>query len=148
MKICSLKLGVVCELREFSFCSLNFWKNHQIWMIFRNVQNENSQNAHVASPVDTKTMRKSTELIESFIFCRRSPLNSQNLQQESSGKIGKFQEKSPNIMKIKIFRENHGFSRFSSQAAQTWYPASRSSSVCRVSPLRLRKRSETTPDDL
>ena len=79
------------------------------------------------SPPDTKRPRESTGLIESFIFCRRSPLNSQNSQQESSVELGKFQKKTPNIMKIKVFRENHGFSRFWSQAAQTWYPASRSS---------------------
>ena len=42
-------------------------------------------------PLNTKTMRESTELIESFIFCRRSPLNSQNSQQESSVKLGKKQ---------------------------------------------------------
>ena len=46
--------------------------------------------ARVTSPPDTKTMRKSTELVKSFIFCRRSPLNSQNSQQESSRKFGKF----------------------------------------------------------
>ena len=42
----------------------------------------------VTSPPDTKSMRQSIELIESFIFCRRSPLNSQNSQQESSVKLG------------------------------------------------------------
>ena len=49
--------------------------------------------ARVTSPPDTKRPRESTGLIESFIFCRRSPLNSQNSQQESSVELGKFQKK-------------------------------------------------------
>ena len=41
----------------------------------------------VTSPPDTKTMRESTERIESFIFCRRSPLNSQNSALEVLSKL-------------------------------------------------------------
>ena len=58
-------------------------------------------------PLDTKTMRESTELIESFIFCRRSPLNLRNSQQERSVKLGKFPKKSAQIPYF------HEFSRFS-----------------------------------
>ena len=59
--------------------------------------------ARVTSPPDTKTIRESTEHIESFIFCRRSHLNSQNSQQESSGKFGKFRKFESNRVKKVLF---------------------------------------------
>ena len=59
--------------------------------------------------LDTKTMRKSTELIESFIFCRRSPLNSRSSQQERSAKLGNFPKNQPKSI---IFHDFSGFSWF------------------------------------
>ena len=58
-------------------------------------------------------MRESTELIESFIFCRRSPLNSQNSQQESSAKLGKFRKNQPKSLIFMIFLIFQSFLRIS-----------------------------------
>ena len=63
-------------------------------------------------PLNTKTMRKSTELIESFVFCGLSPLNSRNSQQGSSVKLRKFrknQQKFSIFMIFKIFMIFQGF---------------------------------------
>ena len=59
--------------------------------------------ANVPTPPDTKTMRESTEHIESFIFCRHSPLNSQNSAREVFSKLGGFRKFGYHGYKLVIF---------------------------------------------